>query len=171
MRKHWYVLRSKPKKERALYKLARLQGHIVFFPTIPVNPINPRAAKIRPYFPGYMFLHLDLSKVGPSTFLWMPFSQGLVNVGGVPAAVPENIINALHRRVEEIWEAGGLAFDRLQKGNRVYIREGIFEGYRAIFDVRLPGSERVRILLEMLNNRYVPVDVNIGLLERVDGRT
>jgi transcription antitermination factor NusG len=170
MSKRWYVLRSKPRKERSLCKFARSQGHIIFYPTIPVNPVNPRAAKIRPYFPGYMFLHTDIAEVGPSTFHWMPFSQGLVRVGGEPVPVPENIINALHRRVEEIWNAGGMAFDGLQKGDSVFIREGIFEGYRAIFDVRLPGSERVRVLLEMLNKRYVPMEVDVGLLERVEGK-
>jgi transcription antitermination factor NusG len=169
MSKRWYVLRSKPKKERSLCKLARSQGHVVFFPTIPVNPVNPRAARIRPYFPGYMFVLADMAEVGPSTFHWMPFSQGLVSVGVDPVPVPENIINALHRRVGEIWDAGGLVFDGLQKGEQVFIREGVFEGYRAIFDVRLPGSERVRVLLEMLNRRYVPVEVNVGLLERIEG--
>ena len=108
--------------------------------------------------------------MGLSTFHWMPFSQGLVRVGGEPAPVPENIINALHRRVEEIWDAGGMAFDGLRKGDSVFIREGVFEGYRAIFDVRLPGSERVRVLLEMLNKRYVPMEVDVGLLEKVEGR-
>jgi transcription antitermination factor NusG len=156
-------------KETSLCKFARSRGHLIFFPTIPVNPVNPRAAKIRPYFPGYMFVHANLAEVGPSTFHWMPFSQGLVCVGGDAVPVPENIINALHRRVEEIWDAGGLTFDGLQKGEAVFIRECVFEGYRAIFDVRLPGSERVRVLLEMLNSRYVPVEVNVGMLERVNG--
>jgi transcriptional antiterminator RfaH len=163
----WYVLRSKPRKERALVKFARSHGHEVFFPTIPVNPVNPRAARIRPYFPGYMFLHSDVAEVGLSTFHWMPFSQGLVRVGNEPAPVPENVINSLCRRVDEIWEAGGIAFDGLEKGDEVLINGGIFEGYRGLFDVRLPGRERVRILLEMLSDRYVPMEVDVGLLEKV----
>jgi len=119
MEKRWYVLRSKPRKERALCKFARSQGHVIFYPTIPVNPVNPRAAKIQPYFPGYLFAHTDLSQVGASTFHWMPFSQGLVRVGGDPTYVPDNIINALHRRIEEIWDVGGTAFDGLDKGDHV----------------------------------------------------
>jgi transcription antitermination factor NusG len=79
-------------------------------------------------------------------------------------------LDALHRRVEEIWEAGGVAFDGLENGDKVFIRTGVFEGYRAIFDVRLPGSERVRVLLEMLNRRYVPMEVDVGLLERIEGK-
>jgi transcription antitermination factor NusG len=116
-----------------------------------------------------MFVHADIVEVGASVFHWMPFSQGLVRVGGEPTHVPDNVINALHRRIEEIWEAGGSAFDGLMKGDPVYIREGVFEGYRAIFDVRLPGTERVRILLEMLSDRFVPMEVDVGYLEKVEG--
>jgi len=165
-KKCWYVLRSKPRKEHALCKFARSQGHEIFFPTIPVNPVNPRAARIRPYFPGYMFLHSDLSLVGESAFHWMPFSQGLVWVGNDAARVPENILHALMRRIDEIWEVGGLVFDGLEKGDRVILREGIFEGYRAIFDVRIAGSERARVLLQMLNDRYIPMELEVGLLEK-----
>ena len=44
------------------------------------------------------------------------------------------------------------------------------EGYRAIFDARLPGTERVRVLLKMLNDRYVPLEVDLELLERDGGK-
>jgi transcription antitermination factor NusG len=114
-----------------------------------------------------MFLHSDLDLVGESALHWMPFSQGLVRVGNDAARVPENIIHALMRRIDEIWESGGLAFSGLEKGDRVILREGVFEGYRAIFDVRIAGSERVRVLLQMLNDRYVPMELEVGLLEKV----
>ncbi|NIM93951.1 MAG: hypothetical protein GTO18_09605 [Anaerolineales bacterium] len=163
----WYVLRSKPRKERVLCQFARSQGHEIFYPTIPVNPINPRAARIRPYFPGYIFLQADMKEVGESIFHWMPFSQGLVRVGNEPAKVPENIVTTLKKKVDQIWDVGGVVFDGLEKGDEVYIKEGVLEGYRAIFDVRLPGSERVRILLEMLNDRYVPLEIDAGYLEKI----
>ena len=163
----WYVLRSKPHKERALYKFATQNKHEVFYPTIPVNPVNPRASKTRPYFPGYMFLQTDMAQFGESTFHWMPFSQGLVRIGNEPASVPENIIQSLHRRVGEIWQAGGMKLDEFTKGDNVTINHGPFDGYRAIFDVRLPGSERVKVLLEMLSERYIPLEVDVGYLEKV----
>jgi transcription antitermination factor NusG len=166
MTHQWYVLRSKPRKEGALCRYARSQGHEIFYPTIPVKPVNPRAAKIRSYFPGYMFLKTDMEAVGVSTFHWMPFSQGLVRVGMEPARVPENIIQALRRKVQQIREVGGLQFDGLEKGDRIMIRDGTFEGYQALFDIRLPGTERVRVLLEMLNDRLVPVEMDSSLIEK-----
>lgn len=167
MTQQWYVLRSKPRKEPALYKYARSQGHEIFYPTIPVKPVNPRASTIRPYFPGYMFLKTDMRTVGESTFHWMPFSQGLVRVGLEPARVPENIIHALQTNMMGIWDAGGIELEGLQRGDRVTIREGAFEGFQALFDARLPGSERVRVLLEMLNDRYVAVELDANLIERI----
>ena len=50
------------------------------------------------------------------------------------------------------------------------VREGAFEGYRALVDARLPGTERVRVLLKMLNDRYVPLEVDLELLERDGGK-
>ena len=56
--------------------------------------------------------------------------------------------------------------DRFHRGEAVIVRERAFEGYRGLFDARLPGTERVRILLKMLNDRYVPVEIDLGSLEK-----
>jgi transcription antitermination factor NusG len=161
---HWYVLRSKPHKERALRDYAQRSGHEVFLPSIPVRPVNPRASRVRPYFPGYLFLHASLADDGQSVFRWMPFSQGLVHVGGEPAPVADLVIRALQARLAEIWRAGGLAAPDWVRGERVVIRQGLFEGYQGIFDARLPGRARVRVLLKMLSDRYVPVEVDSALI-------
>jgi transcriptional antiterminator RfaH len=165
----WYVLRSKPRKEAALQRFARQNGHEVFFPTIPARPVNPRASRIAPYFPGYLFVHTDLGAVGAATFHWMPYSTGLVQVGGEPGVVQDVVVRSIAARVREIWGGGELLPDRFHHGDRVVVREGAFEGYRALFDVRLPGTERVRVLLKMLNDRYVPMEIGLELLER-DGQ-
>ena len=165
MLKRWYVLRSKPRKETALSRYAKANGHEIFFPTMPVKPVNPRASKIRPYFPGYLFLRTSLPEVGESTFHWMPYSQGLVRVGGEPAPVADLVVRALRARVSEIWQAGGLTSSEWTKGERVVVRQGMFEGYEGIFDIQLPGNARVRVLLKMLNDRYVPVEIDGNLLD------
>jgi len=100
-----------------------------------------------------------------STFQWIPHSKGLVCFGGEPSIVRENLIHAIMRRVKEIAEAGGEVFDDLHKGDVVRIGYGPFEGYEAIFDGRLPGTERVKVLLQFLSNRYVPVELDAGQLE------
>ena len=73
----WYALRSKPRKEEALWGQLLARGFETFYPRLRINPVNPRARKLAPYFPGYMFVYADLEEVGPSTFNYMPFSLGL----------------------------------------------------------------------------------------------
>jgi transcription antitermination factor NusG len=164
---HWYVLRSKPHKERALFRYAKQEGFEVFYPSFPVNPVNPRASKIRPYFPGYMFLQADIVECGESAFHWMPFSQGLVRFGGDPATVDESFMRVLMMRISEIRGAGGLVFDGLQPGDPVEIKSGMFEGYQAIFDHRLSGVDRVHVLLQMLCERYVPLEIAAGAIKKM----
>lgn len=163
---YWYALRSKPRKEDVLWKQLLAQEIEVFYPRIRVHPVNPRARKLRPYFPGYMFVQVDLDDVGLSTFKWMPHAIGLVSFDGEPATVPDNLIHAIRKRVNEIAEAGGEFYNGLKPGDPVRISSGPFAGYEAIFDARLPGSERVRVLIQMLSDRSVPVELKAGQVER-----
>ena len=164
---HWHVLRSKPHKEDSLYRFVTAEGIHVFYPQIPANPVNPRARKIRPYFPGYMFVQACLADMGQTTFQHRPFSLGLVWLGGEPAVVPDSVVHALQTRIGEIWDAGGLTYTDMEPGERVVIQEGVFEGYKGIFDAHISGTDRVHILLKMLNDRFVPMEISRASLAKV----
>ena len=146
----WYVLRTKPHKENQVYSQLLSKGVKTYFPRLSVKPVNPRAARIRPFFPGYMFLHIDLGNADADAILWLPGAIGLVDFGGVSPRVPETVIRNIQARIESIERAGGLTFDGLRRGDPVRILSGPLAGYDAIFDVRLSGGDRVRVLLEML---------------------
>ncbi|MBI3362609.1 MAG: hypothetical protein HY023_16025, partial [Chloroflexi bacterium] len=95
----------------------------------------------------------------------------------------------LKRRLEQIHAAGGLVFDGLERGDPVKIVGGPFAGCEAVFDARLPGSERARVLLEPIRQsqsrhsfrsgarpspraieeqaRYVPLELNAGDIVKV----
>ncbi|MBN1148090.1 MAG: hypothetical protein JXA78_12600 [Anaerolineales bacterium] len=164
---NWYALRSKPRKEDVVWRQVISQGFEVYFPRLRVNPVNPRSRKLRPYFPGYLFVCADLEEVGLSVFRWMPHTLGLVSFDNEPAVVPENLILAVQKRLSEINAVGGEVFDGLKPGDAIWIVDGPFKGYEAIFDIRLPGSERVRVLLELLGNqRLVPLELRAGQIER-----
>jgi transcriptional antiterminator RfaH len=166
----WYVLRSKPWKEAVLSNFARSAGHEIYYPSIPVNPVNPRARRIVPYFPGYVFVRTQLGHAGRSVFNWMPFSQGLVCVGGEPAPVSDLIVRSIITRVAELWQSKDLVVKEFAPGDRVTIRDGMFEGYRGLFDVYLTGNERVRVLLEMLNARFIPLEIDLKLVEKLSNQ-
>ena len=162
----WYALRSKPRKEEALWGQL-LAGEIeTFYPRLRVRPVNPRSRKVVPYFPGYMFVNADLEDVGASTFSYMPFSIGLVSFGVEPAPISEILIRDLTPRLHEIVDAGGVPFVGIAPGDPVWIREGPFAGYKALFDVHLSGKDRVRVLLQMLSDRAVLVELAANWIEK-----
>lgn len=167
MEPRWYVLRSKPHKEDILYRHATAQGYKLFYPRIPVQRVNPRARPVAPYFPGYMFVHIALAAVGGSTFAYMPNALGLVSFDGVPAAVDDAIVEAIHQRVTAIAAAGGETFLGLNAGDPVVITHGPLAGYEGIFDTRLSGGDRVRVLLTMLNDQTVRAELHAGQIRRV----
>jgi transcription antitermination factor NusG len=166
MSQYWYTLHSHPRKEEVLCHQMETHGVEVFYPRLRVNPVNPRARKVLPYFPGYMFVHVDITQTGLSFFQWMPFATGLVSFGGEPAVVPDALINAIRQRTQQIAASGGETFDGLIHGDVVLIHDGPFAGYEGIFDVRLPGNERVRVLLKMLSERNLPVELNVGQIKK-----
>jgi transcription elongation factor/antiterminator RfaH len=165
----WHVLHSKPCKENQLNAYLQSLGIETFYPTIRVKPANPRAAKIRPYFPRYLFAYVNLNVVGRSTLRWAPGATRLVQFGDYPATVPQTVIDRLRQRLSDIEAAGGLTPDGLQRGDPVRIIDGPMAGYEAIFDVRLSGSERVQVLLEMLG-RIVRVKIDANAIEKTSKR-
>lgn len=163
----WYTLWAKPHKERAVAHALSLQGIEYFLPMVKVNPKNPRAAKMRPYFPGYLFIHTNMAKLGVNHFNWFPGTRGLVSFADDPAVVPDNLIDQIQRQLATIDKAGGLVFDNLNQGDKVRIKSGPFEGYEAMFDMRLAGKDRVQVLLAFLSNYPQKLVLDSADIEKV----
>lgn len=163
---NWYAMHTKPNKEDLLWDQLMIRKVEVFFPRLRVQVVNPRARRIKPYFPGYLFVHVDLNQLGFSTLQWMPGAAGLVSFDRQPATVPDGLIHAIQKRVEAVNRAGGELFYDLKPGDPVLIQDGPFAGYEAIFDARLPGTDRVRVLLKLLQKRQFPLDLPAGQVQR-----
>ena len=161
----WYVLRSKPQKEDVLCMEVSVRGHEVYYPTLNVQPVNPRSKCKRPFFPGYLFVHVDLDEVGLSTFRWMPYSIGLVCFGGEPAIMHEALIHSINQRVEKLNKAGFPQKSAFQRGDPVRIMEGPFVGYEAIFDATISAGDRVKVLLELLSGKHARLELGASTLE------
>jgi transcription antitermination factor NusG len=158
----WYALQCRPRKEDMVARQVESHGLTVFAPRLFVQPVNPRARTFKPYFPGYIFVRADLATVGVSYFQHLPHAVGLIRVGSEPADVPEDLIVAIHRHLEAINANGGELFHRLRPGDPVLITRGLFAGYEAIFDARIRDTDRVRVLLDLLGNRQVALELQVG---------
>jgi transcriptional antiterminator RfaH len=162
----WYALRSKPNKEFLLHEQLLARNIECFFPRVKVNPVNLRSRKVQPYFPGYIFVKVDLENLGSNTFKWMPYAQRLVSFDGIPAAVPSPIINQLRTTLRTINDRGGLETGGFTPGEAIILTDGPFEGYEGIFDTQLSGSDRVKVLLNLLNGRQLPVEIKADQVTR-----
>lgn len=156
----WYVMHSKPKKEAFLRERLRIQRIEVYLPSIRLKPKNPYARKEQPFFPGYLFIHVDLEKISISELRGIPGSIGIVSCGGEPAYVGDVMILAIRKQVEEINDSVNGYVDRFKSGDPVLINDGPFATYKAVFDCRLSGHDRVRILLELLKGQQIRIELS-----------
>jgi transcriptional antiterminator RfaH len=97
----------------------------------------------------------------------MPGAVNLVSFDGTPASVPDVLISAIERQVAHINASQESSIDALEPGDVVVIHDGPFAGYEAIFDEHVSGRERVRVLLNFLQNRQVPIELEVQKIGRV----
>ena len=100
--KIWHVVHTKPQKEALLCEQLSLRRIETYYPCMRVKPINPRAHKIKPYFPGYLFICVDLVREITSSLRWMPGAMDLVCFGDEPAVVPDELIQKIKLKVDSI---------------------------------------------------------------------
>ncbi len=145
----WYVVHSKPHKEYSVYKQLCAKSITAYYPTLHVKPVNPRASKIRPFFPRYLFVHTDLEKIGAGAIQWIHGVKYLVPQGGEPISIQDSIISELKRFVTVIDKGEPLDVEYLKRGSLVQITEGPLVGNDILFNMRISGLERVIVLLSL----------------------
>ncbi len=163
--RHWYAIRSKPNKEDFLYRQLISRDITAFYPRIRAKPVNPRARKWVPYFPGYLFVHVNLDETGVRPMNRIPGSIGLVMFGHYVPIVPEAVLAVIKRQIDATTDERGRLLPDISPGSQIKVVGGSFKGYEAIFDARLQGHDRVRVLLKMLSDRLVAVELESDDIE------
>ena len=145
----WYLVRTKPGKERWVRDQLGSRLSEVFLPMLRAR--MPRwgrlAMSTAPLFPCYVFARMDL-QTDYFTVKYLAGVSGLVSAGADPIMVPEGIISEIRARgVDDVVEIREDPFD---SGQPVRVVEGPFRGFEAIFERYLSGAERVAILLSTI---------------------
>jgi len=155
----WYVLQCKPRKEDVVYKQLCTRGIETFYPRVRTKNTYSHKFRFKPYFPGYLFIYFDVNQHQHSELKWLPGSIDLVSVGGEPACVPHTLIHTIRQKVDKINAAGSPTMEeQYKRGDPVVILKEPLDGFKAIFDAKLSGTERVRVLLQCLH-RQIWVDL------------
>jgi len=147
----WYLVRTKPGKERWVRDQLATRLSEVFLPMLKAR--MPRwgrmAMSVAPLFPCYLFARMDL-QTKYFEVKYLAGVSGLVSAGSDPLVVPDLIVTEIRARgVDDVVELREVPFD---SGQSVRVVEGPFRGFDAIFERYLSGAERVAILLNTIEN-------------------
>ncbi len=146
----WYALYTKPRQEERATQNLSAWGVEALFPRL----AGGLSGIPLPFFPQYIFARLNISKM----LRKVHFTRGIshvVNFGGIPAVVSDEIIETLRCRADKnMVIRNELTFT---PGETVRIQQGSLQNFIGVFERELHGTERVRILLH-----------NIAYTARVD---
>lgn len=157
----WYVIRSKYRNEALLWQQLLSRRIEVYYPRILHGPAKLPAPRAKPYFPGYMFAHIDLDVVGRSTMQWMPGALGLVCFGGEPAYVSDSVFHGIQERVDRMNSARADPVCGLKTGDPIEIYTGPFAGYRGIFGFQLSDRDRAAVFLQFIRDQQIRVELPV----------
>jgi len=167
-RGRWAVAATHPSKENlALEHLAR-QGFETYCPRIRrrVHQGRRYMDKLRPLFPGYVFVEVPLRRAEWRPILSTYGIKTIIRFGDEPAMLDDEFIEALKNRESNGAIARPAA--HYQTGQQVRMTGGAFDGVVATI-LSVNSNERLVVLLDLLK-RGVRTSVSTeNILPTVDG--
>lgn len=156
MRRQWFAVRSKPRGElRAKAEFER-QGFAVYLPLTLVRASHARKLswQPRPFFAGYLFLHLAAEERCWTRIRSTFGAVGAVHFGALYPPVPDAVIEALRSSEND---QGYIELERtpaapFRCGDRVRLLAGSMMGLEGLFK-EMRGEDRAVILLDWLGRR------------------
>lgn len=166
----WFVAQTQPGKETLAESHLLRQNFRIFLPLYRKTIRHARRIQevLRPLFPGYIFVNLDLEK---DQWRSINGTRGITHLltqdDHRPLFVPEGIVETLQNEQKEqgAIALGSLA-NALKEGDTVRMVEGAFEDQIGTIET-LSDKDRVQILLNFMN-RPLKVSMPLTSLEKVD---
>lgn len=156
-KRRWYAVHTKLGSEESAALHLRRQRFEVFLPRSLRTTRGARQIRttIAPFFPGYLFVRLDLDAERWRSIDGTFGVKGLIKAHDRPLAAPASVVEAL---IAASSADGVLDLARdIKPGARVRVISGPFADELAIVD-RMSGADRVQILLSLMN-RPVPLEI------------
>lgn len=155
----WYLVNAQTGRENLAEQHLARQSYETFLPrAVKVLGAGHRARRtIASYFPGYLFVRLDLS-----VQRWRPIDSTIgvmriVKVGERPTPAPVGLVEG----IRELVGAEGLYEPQapdLNVGDHVKVVHGPFAAHLAVVE-RMDGPGRVRVLLTLMQ-QAIPVSMS-----------
>ena len=157
----WFAVRAQPRKELLAEMQLRRQSFETFFPKAMAAPRSHASAKRKPikgpsqapFFPGYLFVRMDLDKTRWRSINGTIGVIGLVQFGDRPSPAPKGFIEGLIAATRNDGVLG--APEPIPVGAAVRLIGGPFDAHVGTLIAAAP-DDRVKVLLELLG-RAIPV--------------
>lgn len=162
MKDRWYVVATQPGRESVAVLHLEKQGFAVWLPqqVRVVRHARRRYEKRVPFFPGYMFVSLDIARDRWRSVNGTLGVRSLIMQGERPVPCPPGLVEGLQALTNEDGTFNAAA--TVAPGDRVRIVSGPFTELVGTL-VELDGPRRARILLGLLQGE-VPVTMNLANL-------
>lgn len=162
MEREWFAIKTKPNREILAQSNFERQGLVVYLPKVMKTVRHARRVKkvARPFFPGYLFLHLaEMERNWPAISNTIG-SLSPVKFGERYPVVPDEIIEELKNREDEQGFISMIEMEKMRKGQKIKVLSGELEGLYGLFQCAR-GADRAIVFLDMLKRSVaatVPVD-------------
>jgi transcription antitermination factor NusG len=156
----WFLLRTKPKQERAVVETLTARSLTAYCPRVLEPRWHRRAPRGPvPLFPSYVFARF-LAAESFGAVNYCPGAAGIVRFGDELAALEDAAVDELRAREgERGYVEVKAAREKPREGSRVRVERGPLAGLEGVVTRYLPARDRVRLLLATIGGvRNVEVD-------------
>jgi transcriptional antiterminator RfaH len=150
----WYLVHTLPNNEKRADINLRRQGFGTYLPCYQRQRRHARRTDlvVRPLFPRYLFVQLDLARDPWRSVLSTFGVSALVCACEKPAAVSHYVIDEIRAREgKDGFVVLGLPAG-LKPGSSVRLVDGLFADYQAVLE-RIADARRVSVLLSLLGRQ------------------
>jgi len=163
--RQWFVVQTKPGNERRVETHLSNQEIDVFLPLYEAFQYSngKMVPRVKPLFPNYLFAKLDMD-IHYYKVKWTRGVSKILGSGDEPIPVSGKVVEAIKHRTGE----NNLVVleDQLEKGTLVQFTSGPFKGLMGVFDKRMSGQGRVRVLLSLIGTD-VPIQTSRWMVKKV----
>ncbi len=176
MAKNWYVLRVQTAREDQVkeglerrIKARGLEEKItnIVVPTEKVKEIKRGTTTVRErkIYPGYVMVEMELDDETRALIHETPGVGSILGTGNTPVPIPEKEVEKMLLEAERAEEEPTTEIT-FSVGDRVRIREGLFQNFEGEIEEIWPDKGLVRVIVSILG-RPTPVELEYWQLESI----
>jgi transcriptional antiterminator RfaH len=160
----WYLLRSRPKMECFAATLLKERFGLNVF--LPQGRVASHSQELRyvPFFPGYLFVQIDLERVPLSYISTCPGVLNLITFDGMLESIPHPVIEMIQSKVNDFNREERFLNCSFHPGDTVRFKEGALQELDMVLLGFNTPDNRARALITILG-RMKEISVDLHLLE------